>query len=224
MQMPDYLTNILDQLKTFMHHADGRSSPSSGTSKEIVVNPSKLDKGFQAPIKSSFKNSGGFDATGKGSVGKKHPAIDLRSPGGTSVYPIAPGVVTSVKIDPLGGNTVNIKHAKGYASYYAHLGTINVKQNDNVGYNTVIGTVGDSGNAKSFPHLHLQCYLNGSLIDPASLFSVPSYSNFDNKKEVLWLPGAQETAKNFKIKKTTPEISRMANEFYNNILNSIVSD
>lgn len=150
--------------------------------------------GFQVPIKSSYHNSGGFDPTGKGNVGRVHQGIDLRASGGTAIYPIAPGIVTAVRPDPKGGNTVNVKHDNNMTSYYAHMGTIAVHVKDRVDINTVLGTVGASGNAKGFPHLHLQVWRGGQLIDPASVISVPAYTVFNPKTEKLWLPGAQGQA------------------------------
>lgn len=155
---------------------------------------------FQNPIKDNFYNSGGFDPTGKGSVGHVHQGIDLRAPGGTPIYPLAPGVVTAAKTDPKGGNTVNIKYDNGYSTYYAHMGTISVKVNDRVDYNTIVGTVGDSGNAKGFPHLHMQCYKDGGLIDPETILSLPKYTAYNSKKEKLWIDdNSKQVAKNFKI-------------------------
>jgi len=156
-------------------------------------------KGFQAPLRGPLKNSGGFDPTGKGSVGRVHQGIDLRAPGGTSVYPIAPGTVTRVYNDPKGGNAVVIKHNNGFSSYYAHLGTILCYPGDMVTYDTVIGTCGASGNAKGFPHVHFQVWRNGNLIDPASVINVPAYVPFNPKTEHLWLPGAKMTADNWNL-------------------------
>lgn len=164
-----------------------------------TVAPESAPGGYQVPIKSSYHNSGGFDPTGKGNVGRVHQGIDLRASGGTSIYPIADGVVTAVRPDPKGGNTVNVKHSGGMTSYYAHMGTIAVHPNDRVTVNTVLGTVGASGNAKGFPHLHLQVWRGGQLIDPASVISVPKYTAFDPKTEKLWLPNAQQQASSWNM-------------------------
>ncbi len=157
------------------------------------------DSGYQAPIKGSWKNSGDFspgvatDARHQ----KGHNGIDMRASGGTSVYPIAAGIVTNVGTDPMGGNVVNIKHDKGIATYYAHLGTTQVQKGQNVTKDTVIGTIGDSGNAKgTFPHCHFQVWNNGQIANPAGFFTVPKYTNVD-KTEQQWLPGQQEVAKSW---------------------------
>lgn len=176
---------------------------------KVPLQTNKVFK-FQIPIKDSFNNSGGFDPTGKGSVGHIHQGVDLRAPGGTPVYPLAPGIVSAVKTDPKGGNTVNIKYYNDYSSYYAHLGTISVAVGDNVDYNTVIGTVGDSGNANGFPHLHMQCYKSGSLIDPASILNLPKYTEYNPKKEKLWINDtAKQVAKNYKINSKYAKVHRV---------------
>jgi len=182
--------------------------------------------GYQVPIKSNYHNSGGFDPTGHGSVGRVHQGVDLRASGGTAIYPIAPGVVTAVQPDPKGGNTINIKHANGLTSYYAHMGTISVHPKEQVNLDTALGTVGASGNAKGFPHLHLQCWKNGVLIDPASIISIPTYTAFNPQKEKLWLPGAKTVADNWNLQehidsrrkaiaKRTDKLVIFADKFYN---------
>jgi murein DD-endopeptidase MepM/ murein hydrolase activator NlpD len=155
---------------------------------------------FQVPIRGEWHNSGGFDPSGKGSVGRKHFGVDFRSSGGSSVVPIAAGVVKYVRPDPLGGNTLVIDHENGYTSYYAHLGTINVMPGDRVGTNSEIATVGASGNAKGFPHCHLQVWHNNNLIDPAAVISIPPYTPFNPQKENLWISGeAKEKAANWNL-------------------------
>lgn len=181
----------MDDLDSFMDDLIELYQSQNGTGKETDIS---APGGFQVPIKSSYHNSGGFDPTGKGNVGRVHQGIDLRAPGGSSIYPIAPGVVTAVRPDPKGGNTVNVKHSGGITSYYAHMGTIAVHVGDQVNTSSVLGTVGASGNARGFPHLHLQVWRGGQLIDPASVISVPNYTAFNPKTEKLWLAGAQQEA------------------------------
>ena len=144
---------------------------------------------FQAPIKGGFRNSG--DYSPNRATDARHPTghqgVDLRAPGGTSIYPLAPGVVTNVANNSVGGLNLNIDHRNGVRSYYAHLASINVKKGDEVDFDTVIGTVGDSGNAKgTAPHLHFQVWKNNVLDNPANYFAIPKYTNLE-KGEKLWL-------------------------------------
>lgn len=134
---------------------------------------------YQAPIKADWRSSGGFEPTGqlRPNGRRGHMGVDMRCPAGTPIYPLAPGVVTSVGTDPLGGNVVNVQHANGVRSYYAHCSTVNVYKGDRVDNNTVLGTVGTTGNAINGPaHLHFQVWKDNQIQDPARYFSVPKYT------------------------------------------------
>lgn len=66
------------------------------------------------------------------------------------------------------GNFVMIRHDNGLESTYAHLQQgIKVKIGDKVTKDTVIGIIGESGNAHG-RHLHLRIKKNGTLVDPVS--------------------------------------------------------
>lgn len=161
----------------------------------------KNSTGYQAPIKGSWGNSGGFAPNSIRSNGRSgHFGVDMRAPGGTAVYPLAAGIVTNVASNALGGNVINITHANGVRSYYAHLGSAKVFKGDKVDLNTVIGSVGDSGNAKNTsPHVHFQVWKDNQLQDPAQYFSVPVYSN-PKKEEQNWLSdNAKQEAKSFNM-------------------------
>lgn len=192
------LRELLAVLKQFLEMVSGSSSKTESVSTKPT---STINLTFQNPIRGAVRSSGNYDPTGKGSVGRIHQGVDLRASLGTSIYPIAPGKVSKVYNDPKGGNSIVIVHPNGYSSYYAHCGTINVYSGDNVNQNTVIATVGDTGNAKGKPaHLHLQVWRNGSLIDPAGIISVPTYTPFDPRKERAYLSEeAKEKAANFNL-------------------------
>jgi murein DD-endopeptidase MepM/ murein hydrolase activator NlpD len=98
-----------------------------------------------------------------------HPAQDWGATKGTPIYPIGPGVCIEQNNYPKGGLTCKIKHSddEGLISYYAHMGEVFVKPGQKVDFNTIIGTISDTGSAKGTqPHLHLETKLNGSYIDP----------------------------------------------------------
>lgn len=195
--------DIFKTLREFFDNITSRKEKREQRSA-IVSDPSF--RGFQAPLKGALHNSGNFDPSGK-TVGRPHSGVDLRAGGGSQVFSIAPGIVKQVYADPMGGNAVVITHSNGYSSYYAHLGTVAVHNGDKVDYDTVIGTVGASGNAATgqrgggLAHVHLQTWHNGALINPANLFNIPPYTPFDSKKEVNWLPGAKQIADNWSMQK-----------------------
>ena len=95
-----------------------------------------------------------------GRTGGKHDGLDLYSPVGKSVYACLEGNVT-FKSDPSGyGNRIYLKgeyRGKTYYLMYAHLTTY---KTGNVKIGDIIGTTGQSGNAKrqaaKMAHLHFE--------------------------------------------------------------------
>jgi len=161
-----------------------------------------FDGKWQNPIRGTYYNSGAYQQPDEKHAGV-HNGVDLRAAGGTDIYPIAPGFVENVAAWDKGGNIVTILHPYGVRVYMAHLGTINVKSGDFVSKDTIIGTIGDSGNAGkygTYPHIHLEIKVNGSLVDPGKFVYVPPYTNFDKNKEKAWLSeDHKQQARSFKL-------------------------
>lgn len=104
---------------------------------------------------------------------REHQGQDIFAARNTPVYAAAPGYVWRIGENNLGGNTVWTIGAGGRIYYYAHLEKYaeNLKVGDEVTTETVLGYVGNSGNAKGTPpHLHFGVYEKGSLVNPKSLF------------------------------------------------------
>jgi len=95
-----------------------------------------------------------------------HPGIDLAAPKGTPTYPIMEGYVEEIEYSHWGyGNHIYINHGNGFRSLYAHLSQIEVKKDEFVNRDSMIGLVGSSG-WSSGPHLHLQIWEGEKLINP----------------------------------------------------------
>lgn len=192
-----YLDNLLTEVERFFGGA--RQKPVAAPRQRSIA-PST---GYQAPIKSQYYSSGAYSPNKATDArhAKGHKGVDLRAAGGTAIYPIAPGVVTYVGPDPSGGNVVNIQHANGVRSYYAHLGTIRVQRGNRVNNNSVIATVGDSGNAKgTWPHLHIQVWKDNQLQNPGDYFHVPVFTQPDTSKEKFWASDrAKQMAHSFNV-------------------------
>ncbi len=84
---------------------------------------------------------------------KLHAGVDYSAPTGTPIYAVAPGKVVQSKFTKYGGNTVAIRHADGYTSYYLHLSRRLVNPGNNVRSRQLIGKVGATGRVTG-PHLH----------------------------------------------------------------------
>ena len=95
-----------------------------------------------------------------------HPGVDLTSPNGTPVFPVADGWVAWVTSSLWGyGKHLLVQHDKGIQSLYAHLSAINVKQGDTVTKDTQLGAVGSTGWSAG-NHLHLEIYQDSTPINP----------------------------------------------------------
>ena len=101
-----------------------------------------------------------------------HPGIDLAAHKGEPVNPVMPGQVTEVEYDKFGyGNHVEVAHANGYVSLYAHLAKIEVTSGQTVDMNTEIGQVGSTGHSTG-PHLHLEVSVNGATVNPKTFLDL----------------------------------------------------
>lgn len=102
------------------------------------------------------------------SAGRKHEGIDIFAPRGTPVHSSTQGIVLRVGTNRLGGRVVWVLGPGGQRHYYAHLDRFaDVSAGTQVRAGTVLGYVGNTGNAASTPpHLHYGVYEAGGPINP----------------------------------------------------------
>ncbi|AWN21870.1 M23 family peptidase [Deinococcus irradiatisoli] len=105
------------------------------------------------------------------SQGRRHEGVDIFAPRGTPIRSTTRGLVLDVGPNGLGGRTVMILGPGGARHYYAHLERYpDLARGDWVEIGTVVGYVGDSGNAKGTPtHLHYGIYTSGGAVNPYPL-------------------------------------------------------
>ena len=105
--------------------------------------------------------------------GRSHEGIDIFAARGTPVLSATAGVVVRKGWNRLGGKTVSILGPAGWYHYYAHLEEWETPAvGDWVEVGTVLGYVGDTGNAKGTPtHLHYGIYVGGEARDPYPLLA-----------------------------------------------------
>lgn len=87
---------------------------------------------------------------------RRHKGIDIHARKGTPVLAVADGIIVSRDHTPIGGKTLWLKSSQhSWTAYYAHLDQQYVKEGQRVRKGQVIGTVGNTGNARTTPpHLH----------------------------------------------------------------------
>lgn len=93
-----------------------------------------------------------------------HRGIDLRG-NRVNIYAVGEGVVSFAGYKKNYGNIVQITHAGGYETRYAHMHRIDVKVGQKVSAKQVLGLVGQTGQV-SGPHLHFEIIQNGKTLNP----------------------------------------------------------
>lgn len=126
--------------------------------------PSKsLSKSLAFPVAGKRSNLGDLWGASRDGGRRRHKGIDIYARKGTAVVAITDGVIVEKDLTPIGGKTLWLKSARyGWTAYYAHLDRQLVKKGQHVRKGQVIGTVGNTGNARTTPsHLHFGIVQNG---------------------------------------------------------------
>lgn len=139
---------------------------------EIVIH------GFVFPVGDphSFGDSFGAPRMMGTTFEHAHQGTDIMAPSGTPLLAAERGIITQMGSDVLGGTKIWVKGESGTYYYYAHLsafaeGMVNGLV---VEAGTVIGFVGDTGNARGgAPHLHFEIHPDGGpAVNPYPLLKV----------------------------------------------------
>jgi len=127
--------------------------------EKLMAATPEMIPGFVFPVAgpTSFVSSYGYCRDG---CSRSHQGNDLFARAGTPVVAVEDGWVEKVGTNRLGGLTVWTRGRSGYRYYYAHLrdwAPLVIGQEITVG--TVVGTVGNTGNAAGTPsHLHFEIH------------------------------------------------------------------
>jgi murein DD-endopeptidase MepM/ murein hydrolase activator NlpD len=131
-------------------------------------------------VTSHFANDFGNARSG----GRHHQGTDIFGEKHSPVLAVADGFVTAIRKGGTSGYYVRIEHRDGWESWYMHLNNDDPGTDDGrggpalayapdlevgmyVASGTIIGYVGDSGNAEgSSPHTHFELHHNGRVVNP----------------------------------------------------------
>ena len=123
--------------------------------------PSERDAELLMPVEGVTLSQVGDTWGAARSEGRSHEGTDIFAAEGTPVYAAAPGYVYRIGDNPYGGLVVTVVGGGGVRYYYAHLSAFdeNLQEGQYVTPETVLGYVGNTGNAATTPpHLHLGVY------------------------------------------------------------------
>jgi murein DD-endopeptidase MepM/ murein hydrolase activator NlpD len=94
-----------------------------------------------------------------------HRGVDLAAPEGTDIRAALDGVVRSAGVRGGYGLAVEVQHANGLTTLYAHASELLVRDGDRVTQGQPIARVGQTGHSTG-PHLHLEVRQGGQPVDP----------------------------------------------------------
>jgi len=97
--------------------------------------------------------------------GAFHTGVDIATNYGSPVIAPADGVVIYADRDAGYGRLVEIQHANGISTRFAHLSSFAVAVGQQVHRGETIGYVGDSGRSTG-PHLHYEVRINNTPVNP----------------------------------------------------------
>lgn len=119
------------------------------------------------PVAGEFYMSSGYGVRPDPLTGQRslHEGVDFVAPVGTPVLASGRGLVRRSEFAGDHGQLIEIEHAEGFLSRYAHLSRRLVQPGQRVERGQVIGHLGNSGRSTG-PHLHYEIEHQGRLLDP----------------------------------------------------------
>ena len=94
-----------------------------------------------------------------------HAGIDFKAEYGTPILATGDGTVAKIDVDRNNGQYVDIEHASGFTTRYAHVSSFAVKNGEVVKRGQTIANVGNTGRSTS-AHLHYEIRYQGIPINP----------------------------------------------------------
>lgn len=122
------------------------------------------------PISGDFRVSSGFGMRHDPFTGMlaRHEGLDFTAATGTPIIAAADGVVTRSGWEDSYGNIVEITHAEGFMTRYAHLSRRHVAEGQTVARGQRIAEVGSTGRSTG-PHLHYEIFRHGRVLNPVQV-------------------------------------------------------
>jgi murein DD-endopeptidase MepM/ murein hydrolase activator NlpD len=133
------------------------TSRSSGRTSAPTARPSaSVGRGMLCPVAGAHAFVDTWGAARSG--GRSHQGVDMMGSRGTPIVAVVSGTAQP-KNNRLGGNAVWLSGSNGVKYYYAHLDRFGASGGVSAG--TVIGYMGDTGNARGTVHLHFEVHPGG---------------------------------------------------------------
>ncbi len=122
------------------------------------------------PVGSDFRISSGWGMRIDPFTGQlaRHEGLDFTAAEGTPILAAADGIVSRSGWEPTYGNIIEINHAEGYMTRYAHISQRRVAEGQSIRRGQWIADVGSTGRSTG-PHLHYEVFRHGRVLNPAQV-------------------------------------------------------
>jgi murein DD-endopeptidase MepM/ murein hydrolase activator NlpD len=122
------------------------------------------------PIGGDFRMSSGFGMRVDPFTNTlaRHEGLDFTAMQGTPILATADGTVTRSGWEDTYGNIVEVTHAEGFMTRYAHISKRHVTEGQRVKRGQHIADVGSTGRSTG-PHLHYEVFRHGHVLNPAQV-------------------------------------------------------
>ena len=124
------------------------------------------DFAYVKPVSAPYSSGFGYRVHPLENLTKFHYGADLAAQSGEDIHCFAEGTVTEVGQNETFGKYIRVSHPDGFASLYAHCGTIYAAKGQAVAMGEKIALVGATGKATG-PHLHFELTKDGVYVNPA---------------------------------------------------------
>ena len=136
--------------------------------KPVKASKKAVSKSMVFPVASKRSHVGSFWGADRDGGRRSHEGIDIFAAKGTPVVALCDGKIVERARTPIGGKVLWLQSEDHpWTAYYAHLDQQLVKEGQYVRKGQVIGTVGNTGNARTTPsHLHFGIYTENGPVNP----------------------------------------------------------
>jgi murein DD-endopeptidase MepM/ murein hydrolase activator NlpD len=125
------------------------------------------------PVGGDFHMSSGFGMRNDPFTGTlaRHEGLDFTAASGTPILASADGIVTRSGWEDTYGNIIEITHAEGFVTRYAHISKRHAIEGQSVKRGAHIADVGSTGRSTG-PHLHYEIFRFGRVLNPAQVLPI----------------------------------------------------
>lgn len=159
--LSERINQALDQIEGVQRSVDSAQKQWQGQQSRLEALPLAL------PLQQDFLLTSNFGVRSDPltHLPSMHEGIDFVAPVGTPVLATAAGQVLQARFNGAYGNMVDVAHAEGFVTRYAHLQTILVQPGQHLRAGDRLGLLGNTGRSTG-PHLHYEVLYRGQAMHP----------------------------------------------------------